>query len=119
MIAGITMIAVNTLPSTTTHSDGKGPAGPPGPPGPAGSISNGDQKISGTKTFSKVIAESIQILTPITIAGVGFDGTKNITKEDMMLNNIDNTRDVDKPISIATQAALDALTARIDLFDVS
>lgn len=55
-----------------------------------------------------------KLKTPVTIAGVAFDGSANIdlTKANIGLANVDNTSDLDKPISTATQGALDAIKGR-------
>lgn len=46
-----------------------------------------------------------------TLSAVAFSGSKN----DIGLGNVDNTSDANKPISIATQSALNALQAQIFL----
>lgn len=43
----------------------------------------------------------------------------NITKEDIGLSSVDNTSDLDKPISIATQEALDSLNSSLTGISVS
>lgn len=43
----------------------------------------------------------------------------NITKEDIGLSNVDDTSDLDKPISIATQEALDSLNSSLTGISVS
>lgn len=52
-----------------------------------------------------------KLKTPVNIAGVEFDGSADIelTKANVGLGNVDNTSDLNKPISIATQGALDAI----------
>lgn len=40
------------------------------------------------------------------------DGQRTMTKADLQLGNVDNTRDVDKPISVAQQFELDALSLK-------
>lgn len=47
----------------------------------------------------------------------GFTGDVTLTKSDFGLGNVDNTSDLDKPISTATQAALDQLIADLDPID--
>ena len=43
----------------------------------------------------------------------GQTGTVVLTKSDVGLSNVDNTSDANKPISTATQAALDLVTSRV------
>jgi hypothetical protein len=60
-------------------------------------------------------ATATKLATPRTINGVTFDGTANITlaKADIGLGSVDNTSDVNKPVSTAQAAAL-ALKAPLD-----
>ncbi len=53
-----------------------------------------------------------RLTTSITIGGVEFDGSTNIalTKDNVGLENVDNTTDLNKPISTVTQTALDNIT---------
>jgi hypothetical protein len=52
-------------------------------------------------------ADSIQILTNKTLASPAFTGTvSGITKSMVGLGNVDNTTDAEKPVSTATQTAL-------------
>lgn len=57
--------------------------------------------------------------TPLALDNVKFlkgDGTWSlVTKDDVGLGNVDNTSDLDKPISTATQAALDLKADEADL----
>jgi hypothetical protein len=57
-----------------------------------------------------VLSNWIQLLTPAPPVQTvnGYSGNVSLTKSDLGLTNIDNTSDANKPISIATQAALDA-----------
>jgi len=49
-----------------------------------------------------------QTLTNKTLTSPVINTPTGITKSDVGLSNVDNTSDVDKPVSIATQSALDA-----------
>jgi hypothetical protein len=62
------------------------------------SLSDSDKFIVETSTGTKACSRSV--LREATV----------ITKEDVGLGNCDNTSDINKPISTATQAALDAIT---------
>jgi len=65
---------------------------------------------SGVNTGDETTA-SIQAKRPLkTISGNSLEGTGNValTKSDVGLGNVDNTSDADKPISTATQTALNA-----------
>ncbi len=55
-----------------------------------------------------LLANWIELLTPAPpVQNVnGYTGTVNITKSDIGLSNTDNTSDVNKPVSVATQTAL-------------
>ncbi|MBE3610487.1 hypothetical protein [Campylobacter californiensis] len=59
------------------------------------------------KNANAVSASKLE--TPRSISGIEFDGTKDITlkKENIGLNEVDNTSDLDKPISKAMQEELD------------
>lgn len=48
------------------------------------------------------------ILNDFLSVGHNADGTLKVTKADVGLSNVDNTSDANKPISTATQTALDA-----------
>ena len=64
---------------------------------------------SGTNTGDETTS-SIQTKRPLkTIEGKSLEGSGNIdlTKNDIGLSNVDNTSDLNKPISTATQTALD------------
>lgn len=52
-----------------------------------------------------------KLKAPVNIAGVAFDGSADIalTKANVGLDQVDNTPDLAKPISTATQGALDAI----------
>lgn len=43
-----------------------------------------------------------------------FDNPHQVTKEQVGLSNVDNTADIAKPISMATQAALDKITSNVE-----
>jgi hypothetical protein len=61
-----------------------------------------------------VLSNWIQLLTPAPPVQTvnGYSGNVSLTKSDLGLTNIDNTSDANKPISIATQAALDEKPTR-------
>ncbi|MFM1774721.1 MAG: hypothetical protein RJA53_331 [Bacteroidota bacterium] len=63
----------------------------------------------GSITDSKIISVSAGKLTGVVAIANGGTGASTITaaKTNFALNNVDNTSDVNKPISILTQAALD------------
>lgn len=70
---------------------------------------------SGTNSGDETTA-SIQTKRPLkTIKGQSLEGAGNIdlTKSDVGLSNVDNTSDVNKPISTATQTALDGKQATL------
>lgn len=48
-----------------------------------------------------------------TVNGHALSENVTVTKADVGLGNVDNTRDTDKPISTATQGALDAINGKI------
>lgn len=54
------------------------------------------------------IGFSVRVPTSTTINGHPLTGNVTLTKEDVVLGNVDNTSDVNKPVSTAQQAALDA-----------
>jgi hypothetical protein len=56
-----------------------------------------------------LLANWIELLTPAPPVQTvnGYTGTVSLTKSDLGLGNVDNTSDATKPISTATQAALD------------
>jgi hypothetical protein len=61
-------------------------------------------------TPASTIGNWIELLTPAPPVQTvnGYTGNISITKTDLGLGNVQNTSDADKPISIATQAALDS-----------
>jgi hypothetical protein len=70
---------------------------------------------SGTNTGDETTL-SIQTKRPLkTIEGQSLEGSGNIdlTKSDVGLGNVDNTSDANKPISTATQTALDTKTNKV------
>lgn len=73
-----------------------GDTGAQGPPGPAGSGSV-DSVVAGTK----IDVDNTDPANPIV-------SVEAFTKADVGLGSVDNTSDADKPISTATQTALDA-----------
>lgn len=61
-----------------------------------------------------------KLATPRNINGVAFDGSTDITlpmptKASLGLGDVDNTSDADKPVSMATQAALDSKANNVDV----
>ena len=58
---------------------------------------------------ASTLANWVELLTPAApVQAVnGYTGSVNLTKSDFDLGNVDNTSDANKPISTATQAALD------------
>ncbi|MBR8466175.1 hypothetical protein KDE13_07465 [Campylobacter sp. faydin G-140] len=66
------------------------------------------------KNANAVSASKLE--TPRSISGIEFDGTKDITlkKENIGLNEVDNTSDLNKPISKAVKTELDSLKQSVD-----
>ena len=107
----IDAIALNTAKvsadgSVTTHSDVSDA-------GSGAIITVAERSVlsnqSGTNTGDETTL-SIQAKRPLkTVAGQSLEGLGNVvlTSSDVGLGNVDNTSDANKPISIATQAALD------------
>lgn len=113
----------------------EGPAGPqglqgiPGVPGPAGPqgddftiegvVNDASELPSGYPRYTVFVTTSTQEfwlnigadqwMTLGTYKGEPGAPGPSITKEELGLENVDNTRDLDKPVSTATQAALDAI----------
>lgn len=75
---------------------------------------NGDGKVDSAELADEATVAG-KLKTPVNIAGVAFDGSASIdlTKANVGLANVDNTSDLDKPISTATQGALDAILTTI------
>lgn len=73
------------------------------------------QDSQGFVTGDQVYKELLKYV-PITrkINGYTLDKDINLTKADVGLGNVDNTSDLDKPVSNATQKALDDLEAKHD-----
>lgn len=73
------------------------------------------QDSQGFVTGDQVYKELLKYV-PITrkINGYTLDKDINLTKADVGLGNVDNTSDLDKPVSNATQQALDDLEAKHD-----
>ena len=73
------------------------------------------QDSQGFVTGDQVYKELLKYV-PITrkINGYTLDKDINLTKADVGLDNVDNTSDLDKPVSNATQQALDDLEAKHD-----
>lgn len=87
---------------------------------PAGTLS-GDEIIplvQGART-SQTTARQIADLNPARVESVaGKTGAVTLTKSDVGLGNVDNTSDLNKPVSTATQAKFDALQAEFDALPV-
>jgi len=80
-----------------------------------GDKSNLDNQ-SGVNTGDETTS-SIQSKRPLkTVEGQSLEGSGNIDldKSDVGLNNVDNTSDLNKPISTATQSELNGLEGRLD-----
>jgi hypothetical protein len=63
--------------------------------------------ITGNPTTKKVSAQYLSALAPVQSVS-GKTGVVTLSKIDVGLGNVDNTTDAGKPISAATQAALDS-----------
>ena len=63
--------------------------------------------------------EASKLTTPRMISGVAFDGTADITltKANVGLGNVDNTADLDKPVSSAAQAIHNATNVRVNALE--
>lgn len=72
-----------------------------------------NKTISGSNNTLSNIGNSSLTNSSITINGtpVALGGTRTLTKADVGLGSVDNTSDADKPISTATQTALNAKQA--------
>ena len=68
-------------------------------------------------TDPTVLANWIELLTPAPPVQTvnGYSGNINITKTDIALSNVDNTSDANKPISAATQTALNLKAVAADV----
>lgn len=64
---------------------------------------------------NRAIAVETRIEETLTAHLNNFDNPHRVTKEQLGLGNVDNTSDADKPISTATQAALDTKLNQADL----
>lgn len=69
------------------------------------------------KTKLGTIEEGAQVNTVTSVAGR--TGAVTLTKTDIGLDNVDNTSDDDKPISTATQTALDSKVDKVEGKDLS
>ena len=66
------------------------------------------------KNLESSIELTKETVSNYTISGHKISENPTLTKEDVGLGNVDNTSDINKPISHLTQDALDALSGRID-----
>ena len=83
-----------------------GPQGPQGETGPAGTTSWTGITDKPTTLLGYGITDAADAAPVQSVVGKTGDVTLN--KADVGLGNVDNTSDLDKPISTATQTALDA-----------
>lgn len=95
----------------TIRVDGeRGPEGLEGPPGPAGAVDSTGAITAGSLVrYADGTGDLIESsAAPVTIAegGTGATTAPN-ARTNLGLGNVDNTSDADKPVSTATQAALD------------
>ncbi len=75
-----------------------------------GTITLGKLAVTGTPTTGQLLTYSGGGLAwgdPIVSSVAGRTGTVTLTKSDVGLANVDNTSDASKPVSAATQSALD------------
>lgn len=75
-----------------------------------------DTKISEAGHASKSYVDTElakKVDTTTTVNGHALSANINVTAEDLGLENVDNTADADKPISTATQAALDGKVSKL------
>lgn len=93
-------------------ADIRGPEGDAGPPGPTDwdLISNKPTLFSGDygDLENKPVLGDAAAKNTGTTAGTVAAGDHTHTKDQVGLGNVDNTSDADKPVSTATQSALDA-----------
>ena len=91
----------------------------------------GLDKVNNTSDLDKPISTATQealdkITETLTTTGtdlsahlIDFDNPHRVTKDQIGLGNVNNTSDLDKPISTATQTAINALDDRIDELEKS
>jgi hypothetical protein len=85
-----------------------GPLGT-GPTGPTGTVIDVNNKLAASLVSYNDTTLDIEVGNKAPIANPTFTGTVGgITKSMVGLANVDNTTDADKPVSTATQTALDA-----------
>lgn len=68
------------------------------------------------------VAESSDIVSEVgeyTINGYKISSNPTLTKEDVGLGNVDNTSDLDKPVSTAQQAAIDSAVSTVGAYTVN
>jgi hypothetical protein len=78
-------------------------------------ITDGLKLMQGTTVVSSIPASYFDFVKSVN----GKTGIVVLNKSDIELGNVDNTADLNKPISIATQTAFNALNTRIDTNDGS
>lgn len=71
-------------------------------------VTTADDYIKNKPTIPSTAAEVGAVPTTRTVNGHALDSDVTVTKGDVGLGNVDNTSDLNKPISTATQTALDA-----------
>jgi hypothetical protein len=113
--------ADSTVPGPTGPAGPEGPEGPEGPqgdPGPAGPAGSGSGDVLGAassvdgeivlfdSTTGKLLKSATGTGWVKATSGV-YSANASIPKADVGLGNVDNTSDANKPVSTATQTALD------------
>lgn len=89
-------VTVDVTPESTPIVIEVGTQGPEGTPGPAGTTDHLNLLNIGTNTHAQIDSHISNTSNP-----------HSVTKSQIGLGNVDNTSDLDKPISTATQTALD------------
>lgn len=74
--------------------------------------------VSTVKNSVDVISNNLSDLSDVVVLHINdFDNPHRVTKEQVGLGNVDNTSDINKPISTATQKELDRIESRISNSD--
>ena len=87
---------INALPSAAVQADWNQ------------TVTTADDYIKNKPTIPSTAADVGAVPTTRTVNGHALDSDVTVTKGDVGLGNVDNTSDLNKPISTATQTALDA-----------